>query len=166
MNTVAKSFVELLVPRAGKTVAECQLAARTAFPEFVESSEMHLWRPGQPMSANGRRLVIGVATYSVHDLNLLDLIQSYLTSHSVNGGIDFAPDSVLSVDVFDVLDCRTPNDFEKYVPGIGPVSQTPVVGLWVDGGLVGSAFGYDGRMLIYSACQLPAIESDQLVFHH
>jgi hypothetical protein len=164
MNTVAKSFAELLFPRAGNTVAENQLAARSAFAELVESTDLRLWRPGQPIEANGRRLLIGVATYSVHDLKLLDLVQSHLTSQSQNGNVRFAAGIALSVDVFDILDCRTPDDFEKYVPGVGPVSQTPVVGLWADGELTENAFGYDGRMLIYRTCKLPAVESDQVIF--
>ena len=89
MNTVTNTFVEPLIPKAGTTVEEAQLAARTAFPECVESSEIHLWRPGQRIAAIGRRILIGVATYSVYDLKLLDVLQSYLTSFQwkyPNGG--------------------------------------------------------------------------------
>ena len=68
------------------------------------------------------------------------------------------------MDLFDTLDCRTPADVEQYFPGIGAVSHTPIVGLWVDGELVENAFGYDGRVLIYRTLELPPFETDQLIF--
>ena len=87
MSAVVNSFVELLVPKPGKTVAENQLAARMSFPECVKNSEMHLWQPGQPIAAHGRRLLIGVATYSVYDLKLLDLVHSHSTAIRYGGSL-------------------------------------------------------------------------------
>ena len=36
----------------------------------------------------------------------------------------------VDVQVFSVLDCHAQEDFEKFIPGIGNVFQTPVVGFW------------------------------------
>lgn len=165
MNSVATSFVELLVPKAGRSVAEAQLDAKTAFPEFMDSSELRLWRPGQPVLTNGRRLLIGVATYSVYDLKLLDIVHAHLTSQKpFAGDAPISADEPLTIDVFDILDCQTQSDFERYIPGIGPISQSPVVGLWVDGELQEKAIGGLGRRLVYRICRLPTDETDQLIF--
>ncbi len=45
-------------------------------------------------------------------------------------------------------------DFEKYVPGIGKVFQTPVVGYWEDGLLKEKAWGKKGRDLLSEALGL------------
>ena len=71
--------------------------------------------------------------------------------------------SAISVEVFDILDCRTTVILKITFLKSG-LLQTPVVGLWVDGELVETAFGYDGRMLsIYRTCGLSETDSERLI---
>jgi hypothetical protein len=85
-----------------------------------------------PLPPTGTHVILGVATYSQQELNLLDDVNASLSSG--NG-------QTLQVDVFDVLECEQMSDFEKFIPGLGPVYQTPVLGVVADGSLVQSAVG-------------------------
>jgi hypothetical protein len=108
------------------------------FPSAVAASPFRLWSPGAPIPSTGRRLLIGVATWSKQDLALLDTVaQAVLT-----GGIP------LAVEVFNVAECRSPAAFEDYITGLGRVFQTPVVGVWSDGQQLEAASGKAGRELI------------------
>src|SRR5687767_8422042 len=63
---------------------------RELFPGVVERNpKLHLWSPDQVAPEQGQRLVIGVATWSVYDMNTLDLVAQL-------------PDNGVRVDVFDV----------------------------------------------------------------
>jgi hypothetical protein len=86
---------------------------------------MHFWKLGDDISAASRRVLIGVAPYSGYDLKLLEALNEL--------PLDPISDRI---DVFDVLACQTQEDFEKYIPGIGKVYQTPVVGIWEQGRLL------------------------------
>jgi len=59
----------------------------------------------------------------MHDLELLDAIEARLTAEGRNE----------TIYLFDVSAFPDFKDFEKYLPGIGRVYQTPVVGSWKDG---------------------------------
>ena len=52
------------------------------------------------------------------------------------------------VDVFNVLDFKSQSDFDKYVPGIARVFQSPVLGVWEDGTLKRSLSGSDARYFL------------------
>jgi hypothetical protein len=54
----------------------------------------------------------------------------------------------LVVEVFNVADCHSMEEFERYVPGIGSVYHTPVAGLWSDGKPVEKGTGKAARDLI------------------
>jgi hypothetical protein len=124
-------FVELLLPAKPSVLpGDQQRKANLLFPELVSRSSMHLWKPGDPIDAAGRRLLVGVATYSPRDLELLDRLEEYLRVWSAE-----------RVDVFNIDDCKAQDDFCKYVPGLVKVLQTPVVGLWINGALSTSATG-------------------------
>lgn len=83
---------------------------------------------------------VGIAFYSVPDLELLDQLVLACRSKTGSGSE--------SVVIFDVLGCKAMGDFELLIPGIGPVYQTPVVGIWKDGKLVEKGTGAKGRMLL------------------
>jgi hypothetical protein len=54
-------------------------------------------------------------------------------------------------DRFDVFDCGDVDSMGRmdfYVPGITPVFQTPVVGVWDGGTLVERGSGFDGRQIL------------------
>jgi hypothetical protein len=97
------------------------------------------------MSWHGSRLLIGVATYSERDLKLLDLLAELLEQREEN---------LPHIDVFDTLDCKSQQDFDKYIPGIGKVFQTPVAGYWQDAILQDKAWGKSARDLVEKVCKL------------
>jgi hypothetical protein len=131
-------------PQAGPPSAR-QSEVDALFPTVVSSSPLRLWAPGDPIPPEGKRLLIGVATWSAHDMALLDAV-----AEAVRVG------SGLVVDVFNVADCASPAAFERYVPGIGNVFHAPVAGLWSGGRLVEKASGKAGRELIERVCGLEA----------
>jgi hypothetical protein len=123
------------------------------FPSVISASPFRLWSPGNPISARGKRLLIGVATWSAYDMKLLDAVSQALQR----------PPSGLTVEVFNVADCSSPEAFDRYVPGIGRVFHTPVVGLWSDGKLVDKATGRAGRELVARVSGLDSLEVDRLL---
>ncbi len=96
------------------------------------------------MPNRGRRILLGVASYSLPDLALLD------TLNEADGQGSIWP----RLDVFNVLECKSVQDFERYVPGLGKVFQTPVVGYWEDGVLKENAWGKAGRDLLAKVLNL------------
>jgi hypothetical protein len=139
------NFHDLLKACNGIAVGELQESARKAFPLLVKQSRFTLWSPGQPSYHHGPRLLIGVATYSEPDLRLLDLLGEVL---------DRRTESPLHIDVFNILDGRCQQDFDKYIPGIGNVFQTPVVGFWQNGVLKDNAWGKSARDFIARVCNV------------
>jgi hypothetical protein len=114
------------------------------FPAIVSQSPFRLWSPGEPIPQQGDRLLIGVATWSAEDMKLLDALSQVIHRQV----------PALTVELFNVADCQSPAAFQRYVPGIGSVFQTPVVGHWSEGVLVEKASGYAGRELVASICGL------------
>ncbi len=53
-----------------------------------------------------------------------------------------------TIEAFDVAACRGMQDFERYIPEIGQVYQTPVVGVWENGVLDQKASGARARELL------------------
>jgi len=83
------------------------------------------------------RVLLGIAVWSRYDLELLDRIEATLTETT-----SFA------MYVFDVDECHGgAADFERYVPGLGKVYHTPIVGIWRNGVLTSRASGFKGRQL-------------------
>jgi hypothetical protein len=105
--------------------------------EALSRSRLHSWKLGDDIAPTNRRVLVGVAPYSGYDLKLLEALNKL--------PLDPISDRI---DIFDVLACRTQEDFEKYIPGIGKVYQTPVVGMWEKGRLVQRHSGYNARELL------------------
>lgn len=124
---------------------------RELFPGYVaRSPRLHLWSPGDPIPERGERLLVGVATWSGYDLNLLDLIEE-------------APAGPIRVDVFDLDTCPDQHAIADRVPGIGEVVQPPVAGYWVDGRLVETAGGHRASQLVARVCGLdPTATEDRM----
>lgn len=123
------------------------------FAEVVGRSALRSWRPGDPSAASGRRLLIGVATYSVYDMRLLDVLDEAMRR---------ADSQALQIDVFDIEPCRSHTDFSQYIPGVGKVFQTPVFGIWVDGRLQETAQGAQARKQILRLCGLDACVEEEI----
>jgi hypothetical protein len=130
------SFRELLAPIAGFTPGELQEQASKRFPNVVDESHMEIWRPtDSPFEPHDQDVLIGVATYSLEDLKLLDEIEERLRNRSV----------LENISVFDVSAFSEMGDFERHLPGIGKVFQTPVVGFWKNGQLTDRLSGAAAR---------------------
>jgi hypothetical protein len=86
-------------------------------------------------------VAIVIAFYSLPDLMFLDQLVSVLGAQ---------PNATMKEEIviFDVLSFKTMADFEILIPGIGPVYQTPVVGIWRDGELVKKGIGAKGCALL------------------
>jgi hypothetical protein len=117
---------------------ESQRRAELGFPDAVTRSSLHLWKPGDPISTLKYRLIVGVATYSTYDLQLLDRIDDYARSHI----------ETLWIDVFSWLDCLSLEQIAQYVPGLAQVYHTPISGLWENGAFVKGESGKPARDLI------------------
>jgi len=131
-------FSSLLEPQSEFSVGQQQKAAIEQLAMMIRGSRLHSWKPGDPMTNHGRRILLGVASYSLRDLKLLDTLNEGLDNESAWPRLD----------IFNCLECRSVQDFEHYVPGIGKVLQTPVVGYWEDGILKERAWGKAGRDLL------------------
>lgn len=108
-------------------------------PEALVGSPISVWRRGDPIPVVDRRILIGIAPYSLPDLQLVDKLTEVLKRR---------PGVRDSVQIFDVLSCSKMVDFEGYVPGVGSVYQTPVLGIWENGILVERATGAKARQII------------------
>jgi hypothetical protein len=49
---------------------------------------------------------------------------------------------------------EAPKGFEDYIPGIGRVYSTPVVGLWKNGVLIQKGAGVEGRKILIDRYEL------------
>ena len=121
-------FEDLLKLNTHLPPGEQQRLAIELFPATVATTRMSMWAPGESFPTEGNRLLIGIATYSHYDLDLLDALDS-----------QFRGDD--TIQLFEVSSCSTMDDFEKFVPGIAKVLQTPVIGFWEDGQLAYHAQG-------------------------
>ena len=117
---IRESFAGLLSPNGDLAPGELQRLAFEQFPTLVESSHMNMWRHGEdlPKSRNVDVLLIGIASYSLYDLELLDALkEQVLEMHN-------------EIYIFDVAAIVDSKDFEEFFPGIGRVFQSPIIGLW------------------------------------
>ena len=128
-------FTELR--RTGLAISEENDRARQLFPMLIQQSHLHVWNPGDPVRG-ARRLLVGVATWSLYDLSLLDVLDQVVAEGCP--GLN-------RIDVFDLDRVEEP-DFEEYVPGLGKVVGTPVAGVWEDGILGDRGFGWRAFRLI------------------
>ncbi len=143
-------FLNLLRPRGTELPGETQQIALKEFPQAMQESGLRWWKPDMDVPLHGRRLLIGVATYSLADMRLLDLVEGY--RQSVGSQPPGRGRGILNIDVIDVAACRRPSDFATYIPGITKVFATPVVGLWEEGALQKALSGAQARELISSLC--------------
>jgi hypothetical protein len=114
-------------------------------PEAFPVKTIKLWRFGEPFSGEGRRILIGIATYSLPEMRALDtLIDAANHASTIKG----------TIDVFDTAACRNLEDFKRLVPGIGPSLHTPIVGVWENGVLKEKATSAEARKLLTTYCDL------------
>ncbi len=132
LQEAMSTFSSLLKYRRGKAPGDAQKKARVDFPRQVSQSSFKLRNPSQAIPQSGKHFIIGIATYSASELSLLDQLEESLGS---------SKSETLDVEVFDVLDCKKMSDFQRFIPGIGGVHRTPVIGVISDGKLIDHATG-------------------------
>jgi hypothetical protein len=126
-------------------VAEEGAAHEQECLRLIAEGGMHIWSPGDPIPPTGKRLLIGYVTWSGYEQLLLQIVKEVMTGPN-------PPD--IRVDVFDMDHCQKVEDFNDYIPGIGDVCCTPVVGLWVDGVLREKMACSPSRAIVARACGL------------
>jgi hypothetical protein len=84
------------------------------------------------------RILIGVATYSIDDLLLLDrIVRRLRMSHPTE-----------SIQVFDVTATEHGGTISDFMPQLTAATQTPFVGVWRDGQPAEGAAGRKAKDLI------------------
>jgi hypothetical protein len=134
MDQATITFLDLLRRDPALSVGERQNRASEELPDWVRSSALRWLTQTDSVNGTGDKLVVGVAVWSRYDLTLLDDLNAFAAAN---------PD--VRVYVFDVD--RIGGQFDRFVPGIGDVGQTPVVGVWAGGVLVAKDTGFAGRQL-------------------
>jgi hypothetical protein len=122
-------FAELR--QTGLPIGEENDRADRLFPLLIGQSHLHIWRPGDSISC-GRRLLVGIVKWSLYDLSLLDVLEQSLSKQQSRLG---------QIDVFD-LDQVGQSDLDSYIQNMGRVVVTPVAGIWKDGVLYETGFGW------------------------
>jgi hypothetical protein len=133
------AFFDLFVSHSTSEGWGDPVVADRRFPEIVAASPFRLGRPGDPIPERGARYLIGVATWSGYDMRLLDVLVEAISRHPVDPP---------AIDVFNTTDFPDAEDFTAYIPGLGEVIQTPVMGFWNNGQLVCSLQGHAAREFI------------------
>jgi hypothetical protein len=127
-------FAELLQLSGGSGLlgpGRAQSEAHRNFALSVSGSKLQDRKPEELIPSDGIYVVIGVATYAPPELELLDEVDAAHCGWCSNA----------RVAVFDVLNCQRVTDFDRYIPGIGDVAQTPVAAVWERGTRVDTAEG-------------------------
>ena len=121
----------------GLSPSEQQRILTAEFPGVVSQSSFHLWRPGDPVLAEGIRILVGVLPWTRLDMRLLDVIAEGMPQEETKAPV---------VDLFNTADCRDQQAFSQYIPNLPSVApQTPVVGIWRNGWLEWFGQGYVAR---------------------
>lgn len=115
-----------------------QRAARAQLPSMLARSNFRHWSLSMPTPLDSDRILLGIAVWSRYDLELLDRLDAGLAKRQ------HAP----VIYVFDVDECQSTADFERYMPGLGTVYHPPVVAIWQKGVLTARASGFAGRKLL------------------
>lgn len=144
MDQATISFLNLLRRDSAVSAGARQDRASDELPALVTDSAMYWLAGPDSINGTGEKLVVGVAVWSRYDLTLLDELNAFAASHL---GV--------RVCVFDVD--RVNGEFERFVPGVGEVMQTPVVGHWKGGVLVAKGVGFEGRGIARGLMSQPAL---------
>lgn len=144
---MTRGFVDLLELNSNLPPSEQQQRASEQFPSVVENTHMEIFRPGEELPTSGAHIWIGVASYSIPDLVMLDTIEAKLSREPCGND---------TIHLFDVSAFTDSRDFEKYLPGIGRVYQTPVIGIWEDGVLKEKASGVTAKNWLMQRYDLTA----------
>src|SRR5712692_6485641 len=83
---------------------------------LIAESRLHWWEPGDPIPSQGRRFLIGVATWCGYDMRLLDALNEAVRRGQTRSD---------RIDVFDFDDVtllrsdgKPKRELEQYIPGM------------------------------------------------
>ena len=139
-------FADLLKADLGLDAGQQQKRAMALFPSLVQRSHLAEWLPGQDVASSAPQVIwIGVAIYSIPELEMLDALAEKLSRETL----------AEKIYAFNVSTFRDFDDFEKVLPGIGNVYQTPAVGFWNNGVLKVKLSGAAARDYVKSRFNLP-----------
>ena len=137
-------FEDLLKP-ASTNPAEQQRLAKLRFPDLVREHSMRLWKPGDSYSTVGVRFLLGVAaSYSVPELELLDRVAVGVSKGTLKSA---------AIDIFDMSTITDVQDFDLYIPDIGRVTRSPLLGIWIEGRLIERAEGFAATQRVLRALE-------------
>jgi hypothetical protein len=138
-----KRFIDLLNDQDKLPSEEQPEWAARQLERLLSESTLNAWHLGDPVPTVGQRILVGVARWSAYDLRLLDALKQ---AHADG------PRSHEHIDILDIdATGRVSGNwdfFERAIPGIGKVLQTPVVGIWENGALTQKGSGAAGRDLV------------------
>ena len=138
-------FADLLKADLGLSGGQQQQRAMELFPSLVRQSHFAEWQPGQDIAGSAPQVVwIGVAIYSIPELEMLDALEEKLSRET-------RAEKIYACNVSTFRDFA---DFERVLPGIGKVYQTPVVGFWNNGVLEVKLSGAAARDYVKSRFNL------------
>jgi len=153
------SFQALLEPDSSSTPKTEQERAARQLPDVVKSSHLKWWTKKAAIPAQGKALLLVVASYSQYDLALLDVLDAALAQPD-------APKRLLSVPIYvaNLQQYQTVEQLTEDIPTITEAPpQTPVAAVWENGVLTKSACGYHGRSLAADALGLSSEELNERV---
>lgn len=105
-----------------------QTHARQQFPAVVRISHLRRRVADEPTPAasESRYVILGIASYAPDELRLLDELES---SHPQWHG-------QWQVAVFDLMECTSPAEVQRFAPQSAAVVQSPAVEIWEGGRLL------------------------------
>jgi hypothetical protein len=104
---------------------ERRRSVRPLVLELAQENGFRSWAVGDGIPSDGTRLLIGVVDWSRYDFEVLDAI--------------CRSDKFRFLDIFMLDDCKAQSEIEAFIPGVTPVFQSPVIGMWEHGTLVAKA---------------------------
>jgi len=149
-----RTFDKLLDPFPGELPGDAQRRASESLQTVLAASYIDQWTPADATPPD-TVLVIGIASWSLYELRLLDLI---------NGELATKQDAPRVV-VFDI-GTKQNDELLHRIPFDQPPLGTPMVGYWRDGHHVESAWGYAGRHLIYRVFGLDPGHAETIVLQN
>ena len=114
---------------------EAQRSRATRFWDAVAGSCLHKWTTGMNPCDAATRILIGLAPpYSDLDIDLAETMMFEAPKH---------PE--IHVDVFDVSGLDSA-DLQQYIPRLGRIYHTPIVGLWKNVKSFNGPMGFAARI--------------------
>lgn len=154
-NTMTR-LVDLFAEKSTLPIREQARYIKGRLADVASDQQLKFRRLSDPILPASRRVLIGVATWSRYDFELIDAIAE---KRQKSGASDEVVEIFDADEQFD--DPAAPKqDFERYVPGIGKVFGSPVLGIWEGGDLVTRASGAAARQILIDRYELDLPSSE------